>query len=77
MILLTGWCIFVSAIHMLALYRRTVLLFVGATLVYLAVLESVMENSIYMDMMRTVLYILLAQGIMLILRLKQEIQPRR
>ncbi|KOP65013.1 transglutaminase [Bacillus sp. FJAT-18019] len=73
MILLTGWGILVSAIHMLALYRRTVWLFGGATLVYLAVLESVMEKSIYMDMMRTVLYILLAQGIMLILRLKQEI----
>lgn len=73
MILLTGWGILVSAIHMLALYRRTVWLFGGATLVYVAALESVMEKSIYMDMMRTVLYILLAQGIMLILRLKQEI----
>lgn len=71
-ILLVGWGIMVSAVHMLALYRKTVWLFGGSTLVYLAVLESAMEESIYRDMMRAVLYILLAQGMMLILKLKQE-----
>ncbi|RAR42824.1 transglutaminase domain-containing protein [Paenibacillus sp. MDMC362] len=71
-ILLVGWAIMVSAVHMLALYRRTVWLFGGSTLVYLAVLESAMEESIYGDMLRAVLYILLAQGMMLILKLKQE-----
>ncbi|MGV2788491.1 transglutaminase domain-containing protein, partial [Clostridium perfringens] len=44
-ILLVGWAILVSAVHMLALYRRTVWLFGGSTLVYLAVLESAMEES--------------------------------
>ena len=48
-ILLVGWAIMVSAVHMLALYRRTVWLFGGSTLVYLAVLESAMEESIYGD----------------------------
>lgn len=71
-ILLVGWAIMVSAVHMLALYRRTVWLFGGSTLVYLAVLESAMDESIYRDMLRAVLYILLAQGMMLILKLKQE-----
>lgn len=71
-ILLVGWAIMVSAVHMLALYRRTVWLFGGSTLVYLAVLESAMEESIYRDMLRAVMYILLAQGMMLILKLKQE-----
>ncbi|MFE9275224.1 transglutaminase domain-containing protein [Paenibacillus glucanolyticus] len=71
-VLLVGWGIMVSAVHMLALHRRTVWLFGGSTLLYLAVLESAMEESIYRDMMRAVLYILLAQGMMLILKLKQE-----
>lgn len=71
-ILLVGWGIMVSAVHMLALYRRTVWLFGGSTLVYLAVLESAMEESVYGDMLRAVLYMLLAQGMMLILKLKQE-----
>ncbi|MFH0070978.1 transglutaminase domain-containing protein, partial [Peribacillus sp. NPDC056705] len=74
-ILFTGWGIMVSAVHMLALYRRTVWLFGGSTLVYLAALEAALGESVLMGMSRAIVYILLAQGVMLLLALRQETIP--
>lgn len=72
MVLLIGWGIMVSAIHMLSLYRLSVWLFGGSTLVYLAVLASVSERSLYSDMGLAMLYLLMAQGLMHIVRLGRE-----
>ncbi|UNK19273.1 DUF3488 and transglutaminase-like domain-containing protein [Paenibacillus sp. N3/727] len=72
LVLLLGWGIMVSAVYMLALYRRTVWLFGGATIVYLAALEAGLEQPVYDDMFRATCFILTAQGLMLFLRLKSE-----
>lgn len=72
MVLLIGWGIMVSAVHMLSLYRLSVWLFGGSTLVYLAVLASVSERSLYSDMGLALLYLLMAQGLMHIVRLGRE-----
>ncbi|MFF3924515.1 transglutaminase-like domain-containing protein [Paenibacillus lactis] len=72
LVLLIGWGIMVSAVHMLSLYRLTVWLFGGSTLVYLAVLASVSERSLYSDMGLAMFYLLMAQGLMHIVRLSRE-----
>lgn len=72
LVLLIGWGIMVSAVHMLSLYRLSVWLFGGSTLVYLAVLASVSERSLYSDMGLAMLYLLITQGLMHIVRLSRE-----
>lgn len=72
LVLLLGWGVMVSAVHMLSLYRGTVWLFSGTTIVYLAVMEAVLEHPVNDNMFRVVCYILIAQGLMLLLRLRSE-----
>lgn len=73
LILLIGWGILVSAVQMLALYRRTVWLFAASTLVYLAMLEFFVIESAYTHMAYTLGMVMLAQGMMQMLRLSQGI----
>lgn len=72
LILLLGWGVMVSAVHMLSLYRGTVWLFGGTTIVYLAVMEAALEHPVIDNMFRSVCYILVAQGLMLLLNLRTE-----
>lgn len=72
LVLLIGWGIMVSAVYMLALYRRTVWLFGGTTIIYLAVMESGLEQPLYDDMFRATSFILMAQGMLLFLGLNNE-----
>lgn len=64
LILLAGWGIMISAAHMLALYRGTVWLFGGITLVYLAVLENGLDAPVYGGIVRASCWILAAQGML-------------
>lgn len=72
LLLLIGWAIMVYTVWMLVLYRRTVWLFGGATIIYLAVLESGLGQPVYDDMFRASIFIFTAQGMMLLLKLKNE-----
>ncbi|MEK3732094.1 transglutaminase-like domain-containing protein [Paenibacillus sp. FSL M8-0334] len=71
LILLTGWAILVSAVQMMAVYRRTIWLFSVSTLVYLLLLELFVIESAYRYIAYTLGLMLLAQGMMQLLRLRQ------
>ncbi|MFC7680676.1 transglutaminaseTgpA domain-containing protein [Paenibacillus sp. GCM10028914] len=72
LVLILGWGVMVSAVHMLSLYRGTIWLFGGTTIVYLAVMEAMLENPVRDNMFRAGCYILIAQGLMLLFRLRDE-----
>ncbi|WP_054958593.1 transglutaminase family protein [Paenibacillus dakarensis] len=72
LILLFGWSVMVSAVHTLALHRRTIWLFGGTTISYLAAMEVVLEDPLAIHMFRSICCILISQGLMLLLKLKNE-----
>lgn len=76
LILLAGWGIMISAAHMLAIYRGTVWLFGGITLVYLAVLENGLDAPVYGGIVRASCWILAAQGMFRLFDLKSGAADR-
>lgn len=63
LLLLIGWVLLVASVQMLALGRHSILLFFSASVLYLLVLELVLDTSFLPGMIRTIVWGLLLQGL--------------
>lgn len=63
LLLLMGWVLLVASVQMLALGRHSILLFFSASVLYLLVLELVLDTSFLIGMMRTMMWGLLLQSL--------------
>lgn len=69
LLMMCGWSMLMASVQSLVLLRRSVMLFGSATLVYLLLLESFAGMDVYTSMIRSVLWILLIQAMLQLLRL--------
>lgn len=72
LVLMIGWALLVYSVQSLALLRSSVLLFAGATLLYLFCLEMLLSLPVFDDVIRTSALILLLQGMVHLSRLREE-----
>lgn len=72
LVLMIGWALLVHSVQSLALLRSSILLFAGATLLYLFCLETLLDLSVYDDMIRTSALVLLLQGLVHFSRLREN-----
>ncbi|CAM3060741.1 transglutaminase domain-containing protein [Paenibacillus sediminis] len=70
LLLLIGWCLLVTSVQALALFRQSILLFALATIVYLICLETWADIRIYEGLVRTVVISLLLQALLFLPRLE-------
>lgn len=63
LLLLIGWVLLVASVQMLALGRHSILLFFSASVLYLLVLELVLDTNFLPGMIRTIVWGLLLQGL--------------
>ncbi|MFC9711689.1 DUF4129 domain-containing transglutaminase family protein [Paenibacillus sp. NPDC056933] len=69
LLMMCGWSMLITSVQSLVLLRRSVMLFGSATLVYLLLLESFAGLDVYASVVRSVLWILLIQAMLQLLRL--------
>uniref|UniRef100_UPI0007813265 transglutaminase family protein n=2 Tax=Paenibacillus pabuli TaxID=1472 RepID=UPI0007813265 len=69
LLMMCGWSMLITSVQSLVLLRRSVMLFGSATLVYLLLLESFAGLDVYASVIRSVLWILLIQAMLQLLRL--------
>lgn len=69
LLMMCGWSMLMASVQSLVLLRRSVMLFGSATLVYLLLLESFAGLDVYASVIRSVLWILLIQAMLQLLRL--------
>ncbi|WP_315794462.1 transglutaminase domain-containing protein [Paenibacillus sp. BIC5C1] len=69
LLMMCGWSMLMASVQSLVLLRRSVMLFGSATLVYLLLLESFAGLDVYASVIRSVLWILLMQAMLQLLRL--------
>ncbi|WP_201782143.1 transglutaminase-like domain-containing protein, partial [Paenibacillus xylanivorans] len=69
LLMMCGWSMLMASVQSLVLLRRSVMLFSSATLVYLLLLESFAGLDVYASVVRSVLWILLIQAMLQLLRL--------
>lgn len=72
LVLMIGWALLVYSVQSLALLRSSVLLFAMATLIYLFCLETLLDISVYGDIVRTGALILMLQGMIHLSRLRES-----
>lgn len=72
LVLMIGWALLVYSVQSLALLRSSVLLFAGATLLYLFCLETLLSLPVYDDLIRTSAMVLLLQGMVHLSRLRES-----
>ncbi|MDR9852637.1 transglutaminaseTgpA domain-containing protein [Paenibacillus sp. VCA1] len=72
LVLMIGWALLVYSVQSLALLRSSVLLFAGATLLYLFCLETLLSLSVYGDIIKTSALVLLLQGMVHLSRLRES-----
>ena len=75
LVLMVGWALLVYSVQSLALLRSSILLFAGATLLYLFCLETLLGLSVYGDVIRTSALVLLLQGMVHFSRLRERSLP--
>ncbi|KHF36981.1 hypothetical protein CM49_00908 [Paenibacillus sp. P1XP2] len=75
LVLMVGWALLVYSVQSLALLRSSILLFAGATLLYLFCLETLLGLSVYGDVVRTSALVLLLQGMVHFSRLRERSLP--
>ncbi|MBE7683904.1 DUF4129 domain-containing transglutaminase family protein [Paenibacillus sp. P13VS] len=69
LLMMCGWSMLMASVQSLVLMRRSVMLFGSATLLYLLLLETLAGLDVYASVVRSVLWILLIQTILQLLRL--------
>ena len=74
LLMMCGWSMLMASVQSLVLMRRSVMLFGSATLLYLLLLETLAGLDVYASVVRSVLWILLIQTILQLLRLLEGAQ---
>ncbi|GAB6992265.1 transglutaminase TgpA family protein [Paenibacillus pini] len=72
LVLVIGWCMLVYSVQSLALFRRSIMLFAVATVLFLIGLETVLDLQVYADVIRTCMLVLLLQGLTHLARLRDS-----
>ncbi|WP_339168441.1 transglutaminase domain-containing protein [Paenibacillus sp. FSL R5-0341] len=67
--MMCGWSMLMASVQSLVLHRRSVMLFGSATVLYLLLLESFAGLDVYASVIRSVLWIILIQALLQLLRL--------
>ncbi|PQP83462.1 hypothetical protein C0Q44_01755 [Paenibacillus sp. PCH8] len=75
--MMCGWGMLMASVQSLVLHRVSIMLFGGATLVYLMLLESFAGLDVYASIVRSVLWILLIQALLHLLRLSGGVTTPR
>ncbi|MEY8743668.1 hypothetical protein AB9M62_30265 [Bacillales bacterium AN1005] len=75
--MMLGWSMLITSVQSLVLLRLSVMLFGGATLVYLLLLESLAGLDVYTSIIRSVLWIMLIQALLQLLRLSGGVTTPR
>lgn len=75
--MMLGWSMLITSVQSLVLLRLSVMLFGGATLVYLMLLESLAGLDVYASIVRSVLWIMLIQALLQLLRLSGGVTTPR
>ncbi|MFS0873890.1 DUF4129 domain-containing transglutaminase family protein [Paenibacillus xylanilyticus] len=73
LLMMCGWSMLMASVQSLVLMRRSVMLFGSATLLYLLLLETLAGLDVYASVVRSVLWILLIQAILQLLRLLEGV----